>query len=88
MFLVHQLVIPGDGANVHVYCSNRAVPELTSRKDLPHSPLDVSVMERVPLEEPLSGLINLHGIDVHRVHGDHPQRQVRDLGGLAAFPRH
>lgn len=86
---LYQLVIPEDGSDVHVYRSNnRDVPYFTSRKDVPHSPLDDSVMERVTLEELLPDLIDLYGIEVRRVHGDHAQRLVREFGGLAALPRY
>ncbi|MFC4639056.1 VLRF1 family aeRF1-type release factor [Deinococcus hohokamensis] len=86
---LYQLVIPEDGSQVHVYRSNnRDVPYFTSRKDVPHSPLDDSIMERVTLEELLPDLIDLYGIEVRRVHGDHAQRLVREFGGLAGLPRY
>lgn len=86
---LYQMVIPEDGSDVHLYRSNnRDVPYFTSRKDVPHSPLDDSVMERVTLEELLPDLIDLYGIEVRRVHGDHAQRLVREFGGLAALPRY
>lgn len=85
---IYQLVIPEDGSQVHVYRSNnREVPFFTSRKDVAHSPLDDSIMERVTLEELLPDLIDLYGIEVRRVHGDHAQRLVREFGGLAGMPR-
>lgn len=86
---IYQLVIPEDGSQVHVYRSNnREVPFFTSRKDVAHSPLDDSIMERVTLEELLPDLIDLYGIEVRRVHGDHAQRLVREFGGLAGMPRY
>lgn len=86
---LYQMVIPEDGSDVHLYRSNnRDVPYFTSRKDGPHSPLDDSGMERVTLEELLPDLIDLYGIEVRRVHGDHAQRLVREFGGLAALPRY
>ncbi|MFC6661095.1 VLRF1 family aeRF1-type release factor [Deinococcus multiflagellatus] len=86
---VYQLVIPEDGSQLHLYRShNREVPYFTSRKDVPHSPLDDSLMERVTLEELLPDLTDLYGIEVRRVHGEHAQRLVREFGGLAGLVRY
>ncbi|UBV45075.1 VLRF1 family aeRF1-type release factor (plasmid) [Deinococcus taeanensis] len=58
---LYQLVISEDGAQLHVYRNNRDVPYFTGRKDVPHSPLDDSVMERVTLEDLIPDLIDLYG---------------------------
>ncbi|WP_216318680.1 VLRF1 family aeRF1-type release factor [Deinococcus aestuarii] len=86
---IYRLVIPGDGSQMNLYRShNREVPYFTSRKDVTESPLDGSLMERVTLEEVLPDLIDLYGIEVRRVHGDHAERLVREFGGLAGLPRY
>ena len=86
---IYQLVIPEDGSQMHIYRShNPEVPYFTSRKDMTESPLDGSLMERVTLEEALPDLMNLYGLEVQRLHGDHAERLVREFGGLAGLPRY
>lgn len=86
---IYQLVIPEDGSQMNIYRShNREVPYFTSKKDVVHSPLDDSLMERVTLEEVLPDLIDLYGVEVKRVHGDYAGRLVREFGGLAGLPRY
>ncbi|MFC4455874.1 VLRF1 family aeRF1-type release factor [Deinococcus sonorensis] len=86
---IYRLVIPEDGSQIHIYRShNREVPYFTSKKDVAHSPLDDSLMERVTLDEVLPDLQQLYGLEVRRVHGDHAQRLVKEFGGLAGIPRY
>lgn len=86
---VHLLVIPGDGARVHLFRShNREVPYFTSRKDVRESPLDGSLLERVTLEEILPQLQTLYGLEVWRVHGEHAEKLVKEYGGLAGLARY
>lgn len=86
---VYVLVIPEDGSQVHLYRShNPEVPYFTARKDVPESPLDGSLMERVTLEEVLPQLQSLYGLDVRRVQGEHAERLVREYGGLAGLTRY
>ncbi len=85
---LYLLVIPEDGAQMHVYRShNHEVPYFTSR-NLTESPLDGSLMERVTLEEVLPDFQSLYGVQVRRVHGDHANRLVKEFGGLAGLPRY
>ncbi|MEF2279054.1 VLRF1 family aeRF1-type release factor [Deinococcus sp. YIM 134068] len=86
---LYRLVIPEDGSQMHLYRShNREVPYFTSKKDVTESPLDGSLMERVTLEEVLDDFIDLYGVEVKRVHGDHAMRLVKEYGGLAGLPRY
>lgn len=86
---VYVLAIPGDGSQVHLLRShNREVPYFTGRKDVAHSPLDGSPMERVTLEELLPELQALYGLEVRRVHGEHAERLVKEYGGLAGLARY
>lgn len=85
---IYMLVIPEDGSHMHLYRShNREVPYFTS-KEIAHSPLDDSLMERVTLDEVLPDFVDLYAVDVRRVRGDNAQRLVRELGGLAGLPRY
>lgn len=85
---IYLLVIPEDGSNMHIYRShNRDVPYYTS-KDVAHSPLDDAIMERVALDECLPDFVDLFGVDVRRVRGDHAQKLVREMGGLAGLTRY
>ncbi|KEF33581.1 hypothetical protein RDMS_11660 [Deinococcus sp. RL] len=86
---VSLLVIPEDGSQLHLFRShNPDVPYFTARKDVTESPLDGSLMERVTLEEVLTPLRELYGLEVRRVHGEHAERLVREYGGLAALTRY
>ncbi len=86
---IYQLLIPGDGSQVHLMRShNPEVPYFTSKKDVEESPLDGSLMERVTLEEVLPQLRELYGMDIKRMHGDHAEKLVREYGGLAGLPRY
>ena len=86
---IYKLVIPEDGSQIHIYRShNRDVPYFTSKKDVAHSPLDDSLMERVSLDEVLPDFVQLYGIDVRRLRGDNAQRLVKEFGGLAGLPRY
>ena len=86
---IYRLVIPEDGSQFHVYRShNREVPYFTGKKDQTESPLDGSLMERVTLEEVIPELIDLYGLEVRRLHGDHAQRLVKEFGGVAGLPRY
>lgn len=85
---VYLLVIPEDGAQMHLYRShNPDVPYFT-KKEMTESPVDGSLMERVTLEEVLPDFTRLYGVEVRRVRGDHAQRLVREFGGLAGLTRY
>ncbi|AFZ66572.1 VLRF1 family aeRF1-type release factor [Deinococcus peraridilitoris] len=86
---IYKLVIPEDGSQIHIMRShNRDVPYFTSKKDVAHSPLDDSLMERVALDEVLPDFVTLYGVDIRRVHGDNAQKLVKEYGGLAGIPRY
>lgn len=86
---VYLLVIPEDGSQLHLFRShNPEVPYFTARKDVPESPLDGSLMERVTLEELLPQLQALYGLEVRRVRGEHAEKLVREYGGLAGLARY
>lgn len=85
---LYLLVIPEDGAQMHIMRShNRDVPYYTAR-DVTESPLDGSLMERVTLEEALPDLSAQYGVQVRRLRGDQAARLVKEFGGLAGLPRY
>jgi len=85
---VYALLIPQDGAQLHLFRShNPQVPYFSGKKDLSESPLDGSLMERVTLEEILPDLSDLYGLEIHRLTGEHAEKLVREYGGLAALVR-
>lgn len=86
---VYALLIPQDGAQLHLFRShNPEVPYYSGKKDLTESPLDGSLMERVTLEEILPDLSDQYGLEIHRMTGDHGEKLVREYGGLAALVRY
>ncbi|GGK40370.1 hypothetical protein GCM10008955_37700 [Deinococcus malanensis] len=86
---IHLLVIPEDGAQLHLYRShNPEVPYFTSRKNVHESPLDGSLMERVTLEELVPQWQSLYGLEVQRVYGEHAEKLVSEYGGLAGLTRY